>query len=421
MNGVAVVRLSMLAAFVSLAILLAGLTVFAPRTSVDTHRFVEFGQSLVDAYHGVCATEDCDLHADPMYPGYIVSSLYLHSIVTTFPGSAPTATAVFNSLLFAVVTFLVFRVWQRLSPVTEFRPIVSLVVGLYVLFGLPDVAMWSYWMLSESLFLLAVVSVVYSVTRALMSGSATAWVTAAMLATCGFFVRPTGVVLLPLVFAAFLLSGYGRSGVSHAPRWFMILALAGIFVAFVVGPLVVHLVLSGSDAFAALPAYFHRLLKQAAWFFREGWIIADQPDSYVATPETILDIVGMSLRRFAYYYLPVKTSFSSFHNIVNAVYLIVAVGGGGWGFRILCHRSRQTASVALWLVLFALCYGLLHSLTIVSYEWRYQVPAMVPLWILAGVGLMTIFGRRAKSISMDVPNAPPVDRERDGSTTRDSV
>ncbi len=382
-----------LAALVSLVLLLAGLTVFPPRSGLDTHRFVEFGQSLVDAYRGECPAADCAIGADPMYPGYIVSSLYLRSISAAFPGSALLAATVFNALFFAAVAFIMFNAWQRLVPVSGERPFAVLAIGLYVLFGLPDVALWSYWMLSESLFLFVVSGCVYWVIRAMLFATPTAWSAAFVFAACGFFVRPTGIVLVPLVLAAFFLSADDRADRSRALRRFAAFVAAGLVATFVVAPLVVYLVLSGSDMFAALPVFLERLVRQAAWFFSEGWIVADQPATYVEKPETVFDIVFISLRRVAYYYLPVKSSFSLLHNVINAVYLVVAAGAGVLGFRTLYRGNDRTASIALWLVLVALCYGLLHALTIVSYEWRYQVPAMVPVWIFAGVGLLTCLGR----------------------------
>jgi hypothetical protein len=75
------------------------------------------------------------------------------------------------------------------------------------------------------------------------------------------------------------------------------------------------------------------------------------------------------------------------HNAVNLVYVVLtwplAVVGA---IRLLRADDPLRRMTGLFLLMVAYSYALLHSVTLVSYDWRYQLPAIVPYWVLAGCG-----------------------------------
>jgi len=379
----------LLAAIASLSILAAGLAVFDPRESVDTRRYLELGERLAAAWRSDCGADPCDLERSTMFPSYVVSSFYLWSIDRLFPDSPLIAAAVANMVLFAFATALVFRTWLLLPQPGSTDAGLTLCVGLCVIFGMPIVPLWSYWMLSETLFLLIVAGFILSVVQALIRRRPVYWAMAAVIACIGVFTRPPGLLLPFLLLAAFMLAWRSCNPVTVRKRTTG-LALLGAGMAFIVIPLFFS-IFTGDTSFAGyLPEHIRFKILQAAHFYREGWVVADQPDTYVSNDGSFTDYLWITVRRFAYYFLPIKSTFSLPHNLLNAVYLMLALPGLLVGVRNLLRTGKQTTETACWLLLTALLFGLLHSVTLVSYEWRYQVPAMVPLWLLAGVGLMSL-------------------------------
>lgn len=387
---------SFIALVLTLAILLCGLLVFGPSKSVDTHRFIEFGEYLVDAWYRQCGPGGCDHTGDSMFPNYVISGIYLWSINEAFPDSPVLAAAIFNVLLFAIAIYLVFEIWGLLLVDVATSRGVMLIAGLYMIFGLPAIPLWSYWMLSETIFLLVVCACIWATIRAVLFGGGRRWIYAAVFAIAGFFVRPTGILLLPLVIIAALLGGNRPHSIRSIRRRFLLMTTTATLFVFICVPLIVAVIFSDSSFNEVLPWYVKFKVSQAAHYYRLGWIIADQPDTYVVGANSVYEFISITIRRFIYYFLPLKSTFSMIHNVVNGVYLVIALTGLYFGLRQLFSAGKRSSVVAYWLVLVALGYGLLHAMTIVSYGWRYQVPAMVPLWILAGIGLMNL-GERIKS------------------------
>jgi len=288
-----------------------------------------------------------------------------------------------NILLFGLTVFFVFKIWRLVQPRFADNWIIALLIGLGVIFGLLDVPLWSYWILTDNMFLTVVTGFVYFVVWAVARGSKGAWLGASFICVFALLVRPTAVVL-PLIFALAFPAVVATRKWGGRGTLVLMVCLAGIVFFYI--PWLVYLELNGASVVRPVSFLLSDKIVQALPFYKNGWVVANQADTYQTGATDYLDFVKITLLRFGYYYIPVKSTYSFVHNIVNSIYWVSVLVIGYIGWRGLMRGSIERQAVASWLVLFAFFYGLLHAVTVVSYEWRYQLPAMIPVWVMAGIG-----------------------------------
>ncbi len=373
-----------LPAVLVLAVALALLGVIEPHVGADTPRYLDLGRRMLAAWRGLCAEDGCGLAVDTMFPSYALSGAYLSALVRVFALDAPLAVVLANCLCFAGAAWFVALGWRRLCPRAGRSWLPALAMAAYVLLGLPDVLLWSYWILAESLFLLVCAACIVVAALALHGATWRPWLAALALAVTALFVRPTAMVLLPLLLVG-ILAWRVRGDARRQRRRLWLAAAVAVVLALALVPLLAWLRLGQADLFSPLPRGLRFPLEQVAWFYQHGWVVADQPDTYRGRPDGFLDLVTVGLLRLGYFLLPLKSTFSTAHNVVNGVYLLVTLVAVPLGVARLVRAGD--GAVAGWLLLVVLGFALMHAVSVVSYGWRYQLPVMVPWWLLMGIGL----------------------------------
>lgn len=387
------------------ALLLAGTLIIAPRHGFDTWGYVRVGKEILRwLFHGHAA--GVPFPHNSMIPNYIIPSLLIGAAHAYFGGRGTQYFIYLNIALFTLMVFVLFRLWRGVLTSGESAPVV-VVGGLYIIFGLVDVPLWNYYDLSDMLFMVWVGTFIYFIVVGQARGLWSAWVIALALALAAYFVRPTGILLPGLWLLALMLAIVGGFGARRAGRIAFVASVVMAIVALMGVPWFVGALLGGKLTVGSeLPLALRKFIGQAVVFYREGWVVADRANTYVSDPHGYLDFLRITLSRFGYYFIPLRLGYSPIHNILNGVYFVVLVAAVTNGFRTLARRGGREVIVAWTLVMFSLCYGLLHAVTLVSYDWRYQLPAMVPAWLLAGVGI-TGFRRRLVISGSQPPHMSP--------------
>lgn len=215
------------------------------------------------------------------------------------------------------------------------------------------------------------------------------WILAVVMGCTAPFVRPPGI-LLPLLFL-FAVCVYWLPFLNRRPLAALILcsAVPLLLTVTVVPWLILESVNNKGSTGSIISSILERQFHQSVFFFQAGKIVATRLE--VGTQEILSygHIVETIAYRLMYYWIPIRLGeypYSFIHNLVNGVYMIVTLPLLLIGVVRLLKGARKDAMVLLFLVMVALSFSLLHSVTLVSFDWRYQLPAMVPYWILAGRG-----------------------------------
>ena len=198
-----------------------------------------------------------------------------------------------------------------------------------------------------------------------------------------FFYRPTTIILIPMLFAAFLIAYQGQHRVLVTKYFFALMFVLGCATLIGWAWYINQPDLWESNFFSKPISRFYH------WFY-EGAVIKKRPHTYMATPESTLDIVLIELARLIQFFRFTTPMFSPIHNIVNAIsfiplYSLVAVGV--WRTIILLYRSRQIDSIGILSIVFIGSAAIFHSMTLIDYDWRYRLPCYPSIFLLATGGV----------------------------------
>lgn len=386
---------------VSVVLLAAGWTVkgdIEEAVRPDSDDFVRAGEAMI--YWIVTGGSNYEaMQSHPVFPHYFVSSVAIAAVHMYFSDPVLTVVAL-NAVLFSLLVVLLYQLWITVHGTwTHWGGkrgfVVGGIGGFYIVFGLPDAFLLSYTVLTDIIFLFWVTVFVVAASRGILDGSWKAWLIALVVAAAAPYVRPTGVLLPVLFVYALLVAMLMQRGTKGS----VIAAVsigAPVAVTLLVVPWIVSAKINGAVwVNTVVPDLFQREFNQAVYFFETGMVVSNRPETYIQSPSSFLDVLKIIVYRIIYYWVPLRLGeapYSVVHNIVNLAYMVVTWPLMIVGIWRLAGIGRSYRALVLLLVMVGLAYALLHSITLLSFGWRYQLPAMVPLWILAGVGLFVVLG-----------------------------
>ena len=169
------------------------------------------------------------------------------------------------------------------------------------------------------------------------------------------------------------------------------------------GLLVATLAILGIFSFAYIIQDPSRLLVDSLINYAEGWrlyyirgegldgvVVFNRPYTYHNTPVSLLDYVLIILDKFLHFFAISTKAYSLKHKIFNCLYFIPTYGLILISINELFRKKSQLSSkewrLVLLSVIFVLIFALFHSITILDYDWRYRLPCIPPLIVLAGIG-----------------------------------
>lgn len=369
----------------SLTLLTVGVIFYGYRISVDTHWFVENGIYL---WNWLLApeTEPLDQGRLLKMKAYIIPSLFLGGAHLLPSGLANSFIIGMQIFMYSTVVFVCFRIWQLVEHPPQYK-LPWLIGGLFITFGLVDVPIWTYWLLTDITFFFWSALFMYALVLAIIGESGKHWWTSLILAIVALIVRPTGVCL-PFIWFATLLFWiiYRKTGRNWLPFLIVVLVPATLVI-FIVPWL--YLLDQGGYQF---PDWFEKSIigqnfAEASTLFNKGIIMANREGATFENPSSYLDYVSIVLLRLYYHYVPFRHGHSILHHITNIIYFPTALILAAYGLKELIQRNQRCLYMAAVIMIFAVYFGLLHSVTLLAFSWRYQVPATLCMWLVAGFGL----------------------------------
>lgn len=243
-----------------------------------------------------------------------------------------------------------------------------------------DIVRWVPFLLSDATFV-ALAFAIFSLAVARILDRSKSWLPVILPAVAGVFYRPTGVVLLAdLAWAAFL------SRCRRLPPPALLAALIGTAAA------------AGAVLFAwflADPARWPfdplaRAFETVASGYATGEVVSARPETWHAPPAGIADILLMIADRFVHFFAIGAAAYSAAHWAAALAFFLPCYGLAFWLCAALARGDTAFAEPQRRLFLAAagavLAYAMFHALVQVDFDWRYRVPILPHLILLAAGG-----------------------------------
>jgi len=125
--------------------------------------------------------------------------------------------------------------------------------------------------------------------------------------------------------------------------------------------------------------------------YKQGSIIDDRPETFVAHPETFFDYIKIIFIRFYYFFAFSIDAYSVRHSLLNYFvfipsYVFAILGS----YEILSSKSNiseQTWKLGM-ISLLIVCFTFVFvSFLLIDYDWRYRLVIMPYIFLLAGIGI----------------------------------
>ncbi|MDH4183795.1 MAG: hypothetical protein OEV92_06215 [Nitrospinota bacterium] len=336
-------------------------------------------------------------------PVFYLGWVYVVALFKTVLGpSWGAGVAIMNLFMSALICFLVFSIVSRvtnslISVATAF--LLSLVCyeyHLWVPFALSDI---SYTALSTWIFYLLVSL------HSSKDGRIKIALAISFFAMFSMIYRPsaTPIVVAAIIGGAiiyFAHAGALARRASFARR--LISALVLIFAIVSAGH---ALVMKETSLW---PFSFAKgWIKQLSGEYHAGIVVFSRPETYDPPPVNASDFFAISMKKLAYFCAIDSQSFSRSHRVVNYLffapaYLLAALALGS----ILSPKSHLTERewmAGLLCFITLLCYIGFHGLQQVDFDWRYRLPCVPLLIILAAIGMAELTARLRGAENGNIP------------------
>jgi 4-amino-4-deoxy-L-arabinose transferase-like glycosyltransferase len=259
-------------------------------------------------------------------------------------------------------------------------------VGAVVLMGSFDVVDWSRYVMTESLFLGLSTAAFYLIATAVLRADRRRLAWAAVVIAVALFTRPVAPLLLPTVAAGMYVQCSVRdaSAIARRLRRAVRAAVWGAPAIVFAGVIAVWMISAFAPNAASLQ--FVRL-------YRSGVVVIDRPEMNCGGGASLGAFLTTFSCRLAAFFQISSSGFSPIHNVVALLEYPLLYSLACWGAWAL-FRRRQWAwrrqLVAALALTEVLSFWLFQSLIIIDFDWRYRLPVMPALAILAAAGAMDI-------------------------------
>jgi hypothetical protein len=145
--------------------------------------------------------------------------------------------------------------------------------------------------------------------------------------------------------------------------------------------------------------------------YKLGIVIYQHPETYHATPHSILDYAFISFHKIvAFFYISVE-SYSFTHSLVNYTFFLPVYGLSIWAIAQLFKKNNGPSPSHWWSIfscaIFIFFIAFFHSLQELDYDFRYRVPCLLPLIFLASLGLNELINGFPQKFSLRLQNNDP--------------
>lgn len=128
--------------------------------------------------------------------------------------------------------------------------------------------------------------------------------------------------------------------------------------------------------------------------YSKGIVIHDRPETFHQPPVALIDYIAITFDKFVHYFSPIAEGFHIIHKVGSILYYLLVYGLAGFGFLCLFRKDGYSHAspwlVALTAALFVLFFASYHAVLTIDFDWRYRVPCIPVLILLATLGVNRI-------------------------------
>ena len=372
----------------TICVLSAGYFVVGGQHGLDSSIYVSFGDVVLDwvlrdVFIGLPMREHV-LVPHYIFPGFLIGICYEY-----FGAYGHQTFIALNILLFSFIAVLLIQTWQVLGYSTAYQIFPSFMLAIFLTFGLIDVPLWVYYDLTDIIFLFYFALFLFCMIKGIREQNYILIIASLILALFSYFVRPTAM-LLPVIWVLFMSLLINKLRFEWV-GYLMIAVISITTVLIIFGfPAFISLLTENQSLIKDWPSFLSKAVIQSRTFYEFGWVVADRPETYVLNSSGYADYLEITLKRLFYFYTPFRIDYSLKHTLTNALYLLITLPLTGYGIFAAWQNSDKDKRLVVVLITTSLLFGIMHAITLNSYDWRYQLPAMFPLWILSGIGGMKL-------------------------------
>lgn len=307
----------------------------------------------------------------------IVFPALLAFVRMIFPGHWESIMLGINVLAAAITGMLLVDLVRRVTASVA----AAAVALMFYLFGY-DIFSWVWWLLTDHIYACFALVVFVLVVRAIMDPDELARSRRLKLLVAlavAVITRPVGLFVIPLVIAAEWIY-VGREEKRSRALWIA-------FASAVVAAFLIHAYYF--QDMRRWPSDFMRpKLQSYAAREKSGEVVFDRPELSRRPPVTMTDHVVIEIDRFVRFFQVTTSANSRRHNVMQLIYYIplylLAIIGVVMALRSGDRRRKAVVEVAL---LWILSMAALSGATVLDYDWRYRLPLMPQLILLAACGV----------------------------------
>jgi hypothetical protein len=262
--------------------------------------------------------------------------------------------------------------------------------GLLLYLASFDLLQWVPFVLSDTSFLLLIFAIFTMAATRILAGRGK-WLPVFGAAAAAIFYRPTGIVLLPdLAWALYLARSKGTR--IARTKVFAFLCAATLAGALLFAWIVQHPpVWDGTIGWT---------LRETSHFYALGEVVHDRPETAHAPPTALISYLAIIADRFVHFFAPTASAFGPAHSLAQWLFFLPCYALGLW-FVFLLLRGRTALPPPARDVCFAalgavFAYASVHALLQVDYDWRYRLPVLPHMILLAAAGASEL-ARRIKT------------------------
>jgi hypothetical protein len=206
-----------------------------------------------------------------------------------------------------------------------------------------------------------------------------------------FFFRPAWPPLLLFTFLSLPLAffcNFKKANSNERHSFILKLALFACLIIPVIITVHSHIMLNPEEwPFTFFKDWIYFLAND----YRKGYVIYGRLETYHFPPSTNWDYSLITLHKIAaFFYFDIK-AYSFKHTLINYMFFIPVYGLSGFAI-IQLFKKSNSPSPSNWTSIllcasFIFFFAFFHSLNEIDYDFRYRIPCLLPLILLATLGL----------------------------------
>jgi len=248
----------------------------------------------------------------------------------------------------------------------------------------PEIMLWARFVLSDISYMFINFFLFYLVVRFFLSKDIKAFgynviIILTLFLNC--FYRPTGIVMVPIIFLAFYLKM-----IKKEIRWKTFFSYFAVLVLVLIP---FHAVIIKNVA--CWPFEFGKsyLKDWVAVSYREGMVIHNRLNTYHQAPVTLGDYISITLDKFVHFFYFSDKMFKFYHKIINYIffpplYVLFILGVIETFKKEIFPKFRSLIVLAIMVVI---GFSLFHAMASIDHDWRFRLPIFPYLLFVAGIGL----------------------------------